>query len=77
MRARRSVFGDCSDGPEEKSLKTLAKQPGVWEVVDFVGQVEPSGFPFICGAPISLWRPSRSEGLGNSFLEAMATDCPS
>ena len=64
------------DGPEEKSLKTLAKQLGVWEVVDFVGQVEPERIPvYLRGADIFV-RPSRSEGLGNSFLEAMATGLP-
>jgi glycosyltransferase involved in cell wall biosynthesis len=63
-------------GPEEKALKSLAKELKLGDAVDFVGGVSPERIPlYLRGADIFV-RPSRSEGLGNSFLEAMAAGLP-
>jgi len=64
------------DGPEKNMLKELAKKLNVENRVIFVGQVdrtEVSSYRqisdiFVC--------PSRSEGLGNAFLSAMASRLP-
>lgn len=63
-------------GPEEKALKQLANSLNLVARVSFLGQVKSS----LVGQSLSrariFVRPSRSEGLGNSFLEAMATGLP-
>lgn len=64
------------DGPEAAKLYRLAKQLKVLEEIDFVGGVSPEEVPpYLAGADLFV-RPSRSEGLGNSFLEAMAAGLP-
>ena len=65
-------------GPDEEMLKEVAKENGVLERVKFIGQLDRNDVPkyrnqtiadiFVC--------PSRSEGLGNSFLSAMAARLP-
>jgi len=65
-------------GPDKNMLKRLALEKGVAERVRFIGQLERYDVPkyrnrtiadiFVC--------PSRSEGLGNSFLSAMAARLP-
>jgi len=65
-------------GPDENMLKQLASEKGVANRVKFIGQLERYDVPkyrnrtiadiFVC--------PSRSEGLGNSFLSAMAAHLP-
>ena len=63
-------------GPEEKKLKQLAKDLGVENLIQFVGEVPPEGIPqYLASADIFV-RPSRSEGLGTAFLEAMASGLP-
>jgi glycosyltransferase involved in cell wall biosynthesis len=63
-------------GPEEKNLKKLAQNLGVVNEVIFIGHVEPDKIPeYLYKADIFV-RPSRSEGLGNSFLEAMVAGLP-
>ena len=64
------------DGPEEKMLKNLAKELNIENRVIFVGRVDRTEVSkyrqisdiFVC--------PSRSEGLGNAFLSAMASRLP-
>lgn len=66
------------DGPLMKQLETFAQDRGVRERVHFVGSVAyediykylklPEVFAFV--------RASRSEGMGNSFIEAMASGVP-
>lgn len=64
------------DGPEEKMLKNLAKELKIEDRVIFVGRVDRNEVSkyrqisdiFVC--------PSRSEGLGNAFLSAMASRLP-
>lgn len=63
-------------GPEEEQLKKLARDLGISDMVDFAGQVPPEQIPHeLTNADIFV-RASRSEGLGNSFLEAMAAGLP-
>lgn len=63
-------------GPQEAALKSLTDRLKLAPRVSFLGQVEPSlvGQYLIRGSVFA--RPSRSEGLGNSFLEAMAAGLP-
>ncbi len=70
---RLEIFGS---GPEEKTLKLLAKVLKISDRVQFAGHVEPDELPkYLAKADIFV-RASRSEGLGNSFLEAMAAGLP-
>lgn len=63
-------------GPEEKNLKKLARDLGVEDIIEFRGEVLPEDVPkFLRKADIFV-RPSRSEGLGSAFLEAMAAGLP-
>jgi phosphatidylinositol alpha-1,6-mannosyltransferase len=64
------------NGPEEKKLKTLAKECGVANRVYFGGYVSHRALPHYLQAANIFIRPSRSEGMGNSFIEAMATGVP-
>ncbi len=63
-------------GPLEKSLKDKAKSLGVEKRVEFLGQIDPKDIPeYLHKADIFI-RPSLSEGMGNSFIEAMAAGLP-
>lgn len=64
------------DGSEEKSLKSLAMQLNVSGNIEFLGNIDQEKIPeYLAGADVFV-RPSRSEGLGISFLEAMAVGLP-
>ena len=63
-------------GPEEANLKKLAKDLGVENEIEFLGHIEPEKIPAYLAQADIFVRPSRSEGLGNSFLEAMAAGLP-
>ncbi|MDB5189514.1 MAG: 1,2-diacylglycerol 3-glucosyltransferase [Parcubacteria group bacterium] len=63
-------------GPEEASLRTLALERGVGERVRFMGQISHEEMPLMLSACDLFIRPSRSEGMGNSFIEAMAAGLP-
>jgi len=64
------------DGPDEKKLKDLAKELKVDDIVQFLGHIEPEYvYEYLTVADIFV-RPSRSEGLGSSFLEAMGAGLP-
>jgi glycosyltransferase involved in cell wall biosynthesis len=63
-------------GPDESSLKQLAEKLNVSSRVEFLGHVDHSNLPALLhGADIFI-RPSRSEGMGNAFIEAMAAELP-
>src|SRR3989344_4633436 len=63
-------------GPEEQKLKQLAHDLKVDDKIEFLGQVSYEKIPeYLAQADIFV-RPSRSEGLGSSFLEAMAAGLP-
>jgi glycosyltransferase involved in cell wall biosynthesis len=63
-------------GADELMLKTLAKKTGVSERVEFLGHVSHVDMPKYLKASDIFIRPSRSEGMGNSFVEAMAAGLP-
>ncbi|MEK7609214.1 MAG: glycosyltransferase family 4 protein, partial [Patescibacteria group bacterium] len=64
------------DGPDRLKLEKLANDLGVSNKVKFIGHIDPALIPeYLAKADIFV-RPSRSEGLGNSFLEAMAAGLP-
>ena len=63
-------------GPEEQKLKDLTLKLGVADQVEFLGHVEPDKIPGYLNQADIFVRASRSEGLGSSFLEAMAAGLP-
>ncbi len=63
-------------GPDESSLRQLADNLGVSHRVRFTGYVSHDELPLILKACDIFIRPSRSEGMGNSFVEAMAAELP-
>ena len=64
------------DGPEYKKLKAKSEKLKVDGNVLFLGQVLHKDLPLYLKISDVFVRPSRSEGLGNSFLEAMAAGVP-
>ena len=69
-------FRICGEGPDEKELKHLAHTLGVESRVEFMGHVDHLELPHILSECNIFIRPSRSEGMGNSFIEAMAAGLP-
>lgn len=63
-------------GPDETMLRTLAAELGVFERIRFVGFVDHKDMPKYLAASDIFIRPSRSEGMGSSFIEAMAAGLP-
>lgn len=63
-------------GPDETMLKELAEEKGVSNRVHFYGFVDHKAIPAFYKACDIFIRPSRSEGMGNSFVEAMIAELP-
>lgn len=63
-------------GPDEAMLKKLARELRVLDRVQFLGQISHEDMPKYLKASDIFIRPSRSEGMGNSFVEAMAASLP-
>lgn len=63
-------------GPDEAMLKKLTADLKVESRVQFLGQVGHADLPKYLKACDIFIRASRSEGMGNSFVEAMATGLP-
>ncbi len=63
-------------GELETSLRELAKRQEVVERVHFLGSKMHAELPRYLWGSTLFCRPSLSEGLGNSFLEAMAAGTP-
>lgn len=63
-------------GSEEKELKELAEKEGIAERTIFVPFLPHEKIPEYLSVADVFVRVSRSEGLGNSFLEAMAVGLP-
>ncbi len=63
-------------GPDESMLRELADSLGVGARVRFMGQMGHDQLPLALKASDIFIRPSRSEGMGNSFIEAMAASLP-
>lgn len=63
-------------GPDEAMLRALAKDLGVEDRVRFLGFVSHDEMPKYLRISSIFIRPSRSEGMGNSFIEALAAGLP-
>lgn len=63
-------------GPDEEKLRELARELGIEPRVRFMGEARHDELPRILAACDIFVRPSRSEGMGNSFIEAMAAGLP-
>jgi len=63
-------------GPEEEKLRILADTLSVSDRVCFMGQIGHAQMPLMLACCDIFTRPSRSEGMGNSFVEAMAAGLP-
>lgn len=63
-------------GPDEAKLKGLAEELHVTSRVKFLGQIAHSDMPKYLHISDIFIRPSLSEGMGNSFIEAMAAGIP-
>ena len=63
-------------GPDEQDLKHLVDELDLGERVRFLGHIDHSDLPEYLKASDIFIRPSRSEGFGNSFVEAMAAGLP-
>ncbi len=69
-------FVIVGDGPEEASLKQLVRELSLEDRVVFAGRVERTEVTAYRKAADLFVGPSRSEGLGNAFLSAMASCLP-
>lgn len=63
-------------GEDEGKLKKLALEKGVSARVDFRGYVTHEQLPGLLKSCDIFIRPSRSEGMGNAFVEAFAAGLP-
>ena len=66
-------FVICGSGSLEASLKKRVVELGLTSRVKFMGFVQTNALPLLFKASDIFIRPSHSEGLGNAFLEAMAS----
>ncbi len=67
------IYGD---GPDEAELRTLSEELGVSDRVLFKGYISHAELPRAFSTAHIFARPSRSEGMGNAFIEAMALGLP-
>lgn len=70
------VLEVVGDGVERGNLEQLAHSLNLSTRVHFCGNVAPKDIPHTLAQADIFVRPSLSEGLGNSFLEAFATGLP-
>jgi glycosyltransferase involved in cell wall biosynthesis len=63
-------------GPDEAMLHQLAEDMGVADRVIFLGHIDRVDMPKYLKISDVFVRPSRSEGMGISFVEAMAAGVP-
>ena len=64
------------DGPERKNLERMAYGLGLKADIKFFGEVFYDDLPKHFAEADVFARPSRSEGMGNSFVEALAAGLP-
>ncbi len=69
-------FVVVGEGPDRAKLEELARSVGVEDRVCFLGHRDQQELPALLAACDIFVRPSRSEGMGNSFIEAMAAGLP-
>ncbi len=63
-------------GPDEAMLRALIAELGLQKRVHLLGYIDHAVMPQYLKACDIFIRPSRSEGMGNSFVEAMAAELP-
>lgn len=63
-------------GEDEMKLRALAEECGVRDRVVFLGLIDQRDLPTLLRVSDIFIRASRSEGFGNSFIEAMAAGLP-
>ena len=73
LSVRFIIYGAGSD---DAKLRSLAAGLGALSRVRFMGHVSQEELPLALAACDIFIRPSRSEGMGNSFIEAMAAGLP-
>ena len=66
----------AGDGKERKNLEALVKELKIGSRVKFLGTVSREDLPKLLSSADIFCRPSRSEGQGVSFMEAMAVGLP-
>lgn len=76
MLAPEVKFLIVGEGEDGESLMRLAEELGVSSRTQFLGRRDHAELPALLRASDIFIRASLSEGLGNSFLEAMAADLP-
>ncbi len=64
------------DGPDRRALERLAWDLGLQQNVTFAGRVLPEQVPYHLARADVFVRASRSEGMGNAFIEALAAGLP-
>ncbi len=69
-------FVILGEGPDEAMLKKLAQELGVSARVEFLGYIGHTQLPQHLHSADIFVRPSRSEGMGNAFIEAFAAGLP-
>lgn len=70
---RLTIVGD---GPYRETLEQIAKENGVYDIIDFVGQKDKDQIvPYYQDADVFIL-PSKKEGMPNVVLEAMACGLP-
>ncbi len=69
-------FVIIGDGPQEEYLKKVARDNLLEDRVNFLGYKNQKDIPKYLKACSVFVRPSLSEGMGNSFIEAMAAEIP-
>lgn len=73
---RNIQFVVLGEGPDLGKLESLAESLQVTDQVHFYGQVKNTVVLHFLHYSDVFVRPSRSEGMGNSFVEAMAAELP-
>ena len=66
----------AGDGPEKNKLELLMKNYKLQNKIKFLGRVPSSKIPSLLYTSDLFVRPSRAEGFGSSFIEAMAAAVP-
>lgn len=72
----KARFVVCGAGPDEQALKSLARECGVEARITFKGYIDHAELIEEMRHADIFIRPSRSEGMGNSFIEAFAAGLP-
>lgn len=70
---RLNIIGD---GPERKNLEHMAYGLGLRANIQFFGEIPYDKLPKYLSGTDVFARPSRSEGMGNAFVEALAAGLP-